>query len=1803
MSGGSSLNHVYRTIWNQALGAMVAVAEIASSASGRSGTAARSARARLVVDDAAPPLRALSLSILVALMASPALAQTLPTGGVAVHGGATFNTSQPNRLTVTTTNGAGNNHSAINWNSFSIGSGNTTNFVQPSSGSLSINRVVTNTPSQLFGTLSSNGKLVLVNQSGIAVGAGAVVDTAGFTASALAMSEADAIAGRLRFGGGSSTSLTVDGNIIARGGDVVLIAPNIDVAKSAVVESQGGSVVLAAGQSVEVTGRGMEGITLQVQAPTDQAINLGTLKGDAVGIFAGTLKHSGMIQAVRVNREGGKVVLRAQGDAFVHGQGQINAVSSSGKGGSVDVLGDRVAVMDEALIDVSGQQGGGTIRMGGDFQGKNSAVPNANMTFLGRDATLKADAVDAGNGGRVIVWADQQTQGYGTISARGGAQSGDGGFVEVSGKNKLAFAARVNTLAPKGKAGTLLLDPLDIEIIASGTVLLNQVDQFADIPGTIAQVSPSLISASATNVVLQANRDITFNSPVSMANPGVGLTAQAGQFIIVSPGASITTRGGVVSFVAGDPGSLTLPSESAVYLQAPIDTTGGGLFPAGAAVSLVSNNSPLLGPAIDLTASINAGSSSITLNGFDVAQSIGGSLVGGSLNVTAQQDILLNRPGNNIPGSVSLSSNVLASGSSAFQFNNTAPSFNLITATSKGNVDITTTGSVTTGASAITSGTGNISITAPTGMSLNSNITAAGSVSLISNTSGSITQTGGFINAGGSTTATAAFGSVALTQAGNDFNSIQVFGNGLSVRDANALTVTSFSNGSSGNVLFQAGGVLTMPFGINIATTGDIALISGGAFTQQSTLSGANVALQSNGLMLLSQNITASGTLTLNDLATGGGGIVQTGGAISASGLTTVNVSGASAVTLNQPGNNFGVITASGGAITVADANALTLGPINASTLTLNTAGAVTQTSPLLTSAQTTINAGTGNITLSNGGNALTAFDATTTGSVNVVNGASTLAPGIVNAGSFNLLSAGAINSSANGSFITTTTGGVDIQTTGGGIDLANGTPSNISSATNVRLVATGTIDLTGNTINVSTVSTADLLIGTTSGVLNAGSLGLTFNNGGRWLTYLPGTTGNTYGPFDPLSAASFRQVNAPVGAVPLGAGNGSLFAVAPTVTGSLTGTVTKVFDGSSIIGLAGATFVPGGGYLFGETGGSFLPSSTGTLASPNVGVGIPVTATALPLSGVQLVSTVSTPTFGYVMSSATGNIGTVTPAIISVSPISLSGIRAYDGTVIVNANIFALSGLQGSDTLSLSGSGFLADKNVGTNKPVTLGSLALGNGTGLASNYTFSGGSFSATITPAPISGVVGITAGSKVYDGTTVASLTLSSSNLTGVLPGDVVTVAGAVGAFDNRHVGTAKNVNITGLTLAGLDAGNYAFTGKTSAATADITQRPVSVWTGAGGNALWSNPANWDALPDRNNVAAVSIPAGAGQVTFDASVDPTSLQSLSSGQRLAMNGGSLSINSDFSLPGLSQTSGVLSGASNLNVTDSFNQTGGSLRLGRDLTVNQANGNLVIGDTVARRVRLNVPTGSIRQSAGLEAAVLVAQADAGMDLSQPGNKIGFFDLTNTGVGNIEVSNGIPLLLGDIRNAGGDVTVINRGGIFSSARVSSPNGKVTLVANSPLTISGDGIDAGGDVSLTATNLTSQGDIRLDAPIVSGGAVSISAANNLTQNSAVFGADGVTASAGGIFSFGPLATTSRAPVSYSVNGVRVTPPPTLRQALSRSESPDAVVAFLDQFSRAQRRQIFGTLETNSDGTPIRRRDRDAVVTEGNVCAR
>lgn len=373
---------------------------------------------------------ALALALAGCFAAGQALAQ--PSGRTDVHGTVSSVSTSGTVTTINTVNGA-NGHSAFNWTSFNVPGGTTTNFAQPNAASLSINRVTGNDPSAIFGTLMSNGRLVLVNPAGITVGAGAVVDTAGFTASTLNMSEPDAIAGRLIFQRqGNPGTLTVNGSIVARGGDVVLVSRNIEVGRTAVVEArEGGDVILAAGNRVEITGRGLEGISFEVQAGNAQARNLGQLRGNAVGIFADQLTHSGHIIARTVDDRGGKVVLLA--DA-------ITITPDDGAPGT---------------IEASGANGGGRILIGGEAAGADALTgfDRARTVSIASGSTIRADALSVGDGGRVVVWADHELDVYGTLSARGGYEGGNGGTV-VTASRRLQLGGSVDVSAPAGTAGT-----------------------------------------------------------------------------------------------------------------------------------------------------------------------------------------------------------------------------------------------------------------------------------------------------------------------------------------------------------------------------------------------------------------------------------------------------------------------------------------------------------------------------------------------------------------------------------------------------------------------------------------------------------------------------------------------------------------------------------------------------------------------------------------------------------------------------------------------------------------------------------------------------------------------------------------------------------------------------------------------------------------------------------------------------------------------------------------------------------------------------------------------------------------------------------------------------------------------------------------------------------------------------------------------------------------------------------------------------------------------------------------------------
>ncbi len=350
-----------------------------------------------------------------------------PTGSQVVNGQVTISQPAPGALSIVNTPGA-----IINWRGFSIGRGEATRFIQQSPSSAILNRVVGADPSAILGQLTSNGRVFLINPHGIVFGAGSVIDTAGLVASTLNISDADFMAGRYRFVGDSASGAIVNQGVIRTTdkGPVFLIAPNIE--NNGVIEAPGGSLVLAAGRSVEITSFDLNGIRFALQAPQDSAVNLGRLiaDGGAAGMFAGTLRHSGEIRANSVSRDAqGKVVLSAKGNITLAAGsittadgarggniaigsasgttlvlGNVSATGTETVGGEVRITGNRVVLAERASIDVSGASGGGTAMIGGDYQGRNPAVQNAAATELGVDSSIRGWRRPRADNGVQPVW-------------------------------------------------------------------------------------------------------------------------------------------------------------------------------------------------------------------------------------------------------------------------------------------------------------------------------------------------------------------------------------------------------------------------------------------------------------------------------------------------------------------------------------------------------------------------------------------------------------------------------------------------------------------------------------------------------------------------------------------------------------------------------------------------------------------------------------------------------------------------------------------------------------------------------------------------------------------------------------------------------------------------------------------------------------------------------------------------------------------------------------------------------------------------------------------------------------------------------------------------------------------------------------------------------------------------------------------------------------------------------------------------------------------------------------------------------
>jgi filamentous hemagglutinin family protein len=354
--------------------------------------------------------------------------------------------------------------------------------------------------------------------------------------------------------------------------------------------------------------------------------------------MAALINLEGVIEATGVDRSGGRVLLLGP-DLKIDGQ-----VLASG--GRIELLGNQIELQSQAHIDVSSSQGGGVVLVGGDFQGKNPDVYNSQSVLVHPGTLIDASGRGDGNGGRVILWSDKSTSCLGTVLARGGQSSGDGGFIEISSKGGFKYGGGADAAAVRGRSGTLLFDPSTITINGSPsspaftptynpavpTATIDVADILTALGGNNVIISTSNGSGgtgditwdplfpitwlTSNSLTLNADNNILLGSDITCTSTG-NITMNAGNNISIA--ANIASTGGNLSFISSSPtGTITVTSGAATPSDISTTVTGTLFMQADRVTvfgSSLGGNSSLgtQDGALTVTAgSINLGDSSAT---------------------------------------------------------------------------------------------------------------------------------------------------------------------------------------------------------------------------------------------------------------------------------------------------------------------------------------------------------------------------------------------------------------------------------------------------------------------------------------------------------------------------------------------------------------------------------------------------------------------------------------------------------------------------------------------------------------------------------------------------------------------------------------------------------------------------------------------------------------------------------------------------------------------------------------------------------------------------------------------------------------------------------------------------------------------------------------------------------------------------------------------------------------------------------------------------------------------------------------
>ncbi|MFY7960630.1 MAG: filamentous hemagglutinin N-terminal domain-containing protein, partial [Elsteraceae bacterium] len=546
----------------------------------------------------------------------------------------------------------------VDWRSFSVGPNGSVRFDQPSGSSVILNRVTGSEVSRIDGRISANGQVWLANPNGAVIGPSGQVNVGGLLMTTGRVDESVF----LRSGGAAIDQIARDAKIlnqgavmIAEGGYAALAAAAIK--NEGAVVARKGDVAFGAGRAMTLDFAGDKLITFQVTKPLDQAPagsdsmisgagSVNAAGGSVVmsaraakGVMDTVINLKGHVVANSVKVDGGTVTFGDGG--VVQVAGKIDASATAGVGGRVEVLGPKVGLMEGATIDASGAAGGGTVLIGGDWQGKG-AVQNAEVAYVAPGVSINVDATHAGSGGKVVVWADDTTRFDGMISARGGIVGGDGGQVETSGKSSLLVGENTTVTTEaraKGwKTGEWLLDPTDIEITDFSTNKMTKT-------GGLFQPSMAGVSMLAGSTI--ASQLKTTSVTVQTSNPGKGLV-----------GGNINVTGNITTTKA-NPSTLTLIADDNITISGTIRLK----FPDQHLVLIAgaqATTQAAVNGYVKLDSNIFTEGGSVTMGGgvngkFALQSPIGGALLGNGGIITTTGTVTIRGQGDpNVAGASSI---------------------------------------------------------------------------------------------------------------------------------------------------------------------------------------------------------------------------------------------------------------------------------------------------------------------------------------------------------------------------------------------------------------------------------------------------------------------------------------------------------------------------------------------------------------------------------------------------------------------------------------------------------------------------------------------------------------------------------------------------------------------------------------------------------------------------------------------------------------------------------------------------------------------------------------------------------------------------------------------------------------------------------------------------------------------------------------------------------------------------------------------------------------------------------------------